>query len=177
MDDSNKRYIITGGSGSGKTTLMDGLSRLGYRCFPEVSRILIREQQETEGDLLPWRNLDGFAEECFRRMKRQMLPVNQNIAFYDRGIPDIIAYLLNANHPVPEYLRKHADYYTPRVFLCPPWKKIFKNDPQRPESFEESKSIHSYLKQTYLSLGFQIIQVPKLPVQKRIKYIRSSICV
>ncbi|MBS3770573.1 MAG: AAA family ATPase [Bacteroidales bacterium] len=175
MGHSHKRYIITGGSGSGKTTLLNKLSEYGYKCFPEVSRVVIREQQQTGGDLLPWNNLEGFAEACFQRMKSQLEPVHRTNSFYDRGIPDIIAYLLNSNHPVPGYLWEYGRYYNPTVFICPPWKEIFRNDPQRPESFEESVEIYHYLNQVYLYLGCRLVRVPKIPVNERVRFIISKI--
>ncbi len=171
MGHSYKRYIITGGSGSGKTTLLNKLSEYGYKCFPEVSRVVIREQQQTGGDFLPWNNLEGFAQECFHRMKSQLLPAHRTVIFYDRGIPDIIAYLLNSNRHVPDYLWQYGRYYNSTVFMCPPWKEIFRNDPQRPESFTESVKIYHYLKQVYRTLGKRIVFVPRNPAYERVNFI------
>ncbi|MFW6103506.1 MAG: AAA family ATPase [Bacteroidota bacterium] len=176
MDNSSNRYIITGGSGSGKSSLIKELENRGYACFPEVSRIVISEQQYKGGKLVPWKDMEGFADECLRRMKKQLQnQTKQQPVFYDRGIPDILAYLKSKNLPVPDRLYDYARYYNPMVFICPPWNEIFRNDPQRPENFKESVKIYHYLNQVYLYLGYRLVRVPKIPVNERVRFIISKI--
>ena len=43
-------YIFTGGPGAGKTTLLNELSKLNYKCIPEVARAIIKEQNATGGN-------------------------------------------------------------------------------------------------------------------------------
>ncbi|PID68155.1 MAG: hypothetical protein CR968_03115, partial [Flavobacteriia bacterium] len=59
---SIQRYIITGAPGSGKSSLLEALKLRGYHCFDEVSRLIIKEQQQINGQLLPWDDLAGFAQ-------------------------------------------------------------------------------------------------------------------
>ncbi len=170
------RYIITGGPGSGKSTLIEALKREGYTCFDEVSRKIIAHQQEIGGDLFPWGDLPGFAEVCYVEMLKDVnnAPENQPI-FYDRGIPDIAAYLKNRDLPVnPEFI-EGMKYYQSVVFLCPPWKEIFINDAQRPESFELAQRLYSSLYYTYQSLGCRIIELTKSPVGDRVEFVLGTI--
>ncbi|MFW6145320.1 MAG: AAA family ATPase [bacterium] len=172
MDNASTRYIITGGSGSGKSSLIKELENRGYACFPEVSRIVISEQQYKGGKLVPWKDMKGFADECLRRMKKQLQnQTKQQPVFYDRGIPDILAYLKSKNLPVPDRLYDYARYYNPKVFICPPWSEIFVNDPQRPESFEESENIYFLLKNVYTKMNFTIIEVPKILIKERADFV------
>ena len=168
------RYIITGGPGSGKSTLLEALIKKGYRGFEEISRIIIQEQHRIGGDKLPWDNLAAFAQICYERMSKQLDECNcNNICFYDRGLPDIIAYLKRGKLSVPESYYQKCKDYNAMVFIAPPWKEIFVNDSERPESLEDSIQIYHFLKATYLDLGFQVIELPKVSVEERVKFIQN----
>ena len=175
MHSAVNRYIITGGSGSGKSSIIKDLQARGYTCYPEISRMLIKEQQDLGGDLLPWKNMKGFAGECFNRMKDQLNDDHDQPAFFDRGIPDIIAYLKSRNLAFSFDYAAYASCYNSLVFICPPWQEIFVNDRQRPESFNESKHIHLLLKKVYRELNFKVIDIPRLSVSERVEFILSRI--
>jgi len=49
-------YVITGGPGVGKTTLLNALEIKGMRVIPEDARQIIKEQMQTNGEGLPWKN-------------------------------------------------------------------------------------------------------------------------
>lgn len=168
-------YIITGGGGSGKTSLINALSKQGYKCFPEVSRQIIAEQQKINGDLMPWENLNNFGYECLRRMEKQLDKIHYQPTFYDRGIPDIIAYYKTKDIKASRLFYSKLKLYNQKVFLCPPWQDIFTNDAQRPESFEYAKNIYDLLRATYKELGFHIIEVPKMNVESRTNFIANHI--
>ncbi len=51
----NNFYVISGGPGVGKRTLLKELQKKGYTIVPEVARDLIKEQQRTRGEALPWK--------------------------------------------------------------------------------------------------------------------------
>ncbi|WP_421920501.1 AAA family ATPase [Marinifilum sp.] len=168
------RFIITGGPGSGKSSLLNALKNQGYKGFEEISRIIIREQQEINGDKLPWKNLADFAEICYERMLKQLDDYNsRSYCFYDRGIPDIIAYVRRGGLQVPSKYFENCNQYHPSVFITPPWQQIFINDAERPESFKDSMEIYQYLKNTYKELGFQIIELPKASIKKRVEFIEA----
>lgn len=178
MNICDNRYIITGGPGSGKSTLLDALSEKGYQCFEEISRVVIREQHEIGGDKVPWLNLAEFAEICYDRMSSQLEDCNTNSkCFYDRGIPDIIAYVRRGELNVPQkYFSKSKDYNR-IVFLAPAWKEIFVNDSERPESFDDSLEIYLFLKETYLELGFTVVELPKSSIENRVQFITDYLSV
>jgi len=124
MHSTVKRYIITGGSGSGKSSIIKELQTRGYSCRPEISRTLIKEQQACGGKLLPWENMEGFAVECFSRMQEQLNTQPEQPVFFDRGIPDIIAYLKSRELPVRFDYGGYASFYNSKVFICPPCRKF-----------------------------------------------------
>ncbi|WP_461636736.1 AAA family ATPase [Labilibaculum euxinus] len=174
MNKYHNRYIITGGPGSGKSTLLNKLSEQGYQCFEEISRIVIQEQHQIGGDKVPWQNLSEFAEICYERMSYQLTECkSEGKCFFDRGLPDIIAYVRRGGLTVPLKYFKKSDQYNKTVFLAPPWKEIFINDAERPESFEDAKEISVFLKNTYEELGFTVIELPKYSVAERAQFITN----
>ncbi|QQO10398.1 AAA family ATPase [Breznakiella homolactica] len=56
----NLLYIITGGPGAGKTSVVNELSVRGYKTIPEAAREIIRNQIDTGGDALPWKNKELY---------------------------------------------------------------------------------------------------------------------
>ena len=59
--------------------------------------------------------------------------------------------------------------------MTPPWSGIFKNDPIRTETFEEAVRIHQAIQETYSGLNYQIIELPLVPVNKRMEFITQTI--
>lgn len=172
---SNNRYIITGGPGSGKSTLIEYLENISYKCYKETSREIIKEQNNINGNLTPWKDLAGFGEACYLRMKCDLEEVNKEITFFDRGLPDIIAYLQFGKLEVPKkYFFEHKNYNN-TVFICPPWSEIYINDAERPESFSHSEKMYEEIKIVYLSLNCTLVELPKLSVEKRVEYIEKHI--
>ncbi len=176
MEDSGgKKYIITGGPGAGKTSLLHALNAKGYNISPEVSRQLIAEGVAKGSTCLPWIDLSCFAEKTLQRMAalyRQAAP-HSGTTFFDRGIPDVFAYLKVAGLPVKEehlqLLQAHP--YQTTVFILPPWKDIFVNDPERWQTFEEATVLYTALKETYSSLGYTLIEVPGGTIEERSRFL------
>jgi predicted ATPase len=168
------RYIITGGPGSGKSSLINALKKNGYSCFEEISRVVIKEQHQINGDKLPWKNLADFAEVCYERMCLQLNECHsQNYCFYDRGLPDIIAYMKRGGLIPPKKYFSKCNLYNNTVFIAPPWLEIFVNDAERPETYQDSEEIYHFLKLTYTDLGFKTIELPKVSVNSRVDFIKS----
>lgn len=173
---SSRRIIISGGPGSGKTTLIDALHARGHACRAEVSRQLIREQHACGGALLPWRDLPGFAAECERRMRAQLGETGvRGLVFFDRGLPDIVAYLHHAGLPPPSGLFDEARAYTPLVFLAPPWPAIFTQDPERPQTYLDAVALHAELERAYRDCGFEIVPLPRADVATRVAFVERKL--
>jgi len=174
-----RRCIITGGPGAGKTTLLQALHNQGFNTAAEASRQVIKEEVAKESNCLPWVNLSCFAPKVLARMVQlyQSTGLATQTTFFDRGIPDIIAYLQVANEPVTEIyydtLERHP--YHPTVFIAPPWPEIYVNDSERWQTFAEAKAIYMAIKQTYQSLQYTTVELPKSPVEERVKFVLSSI--
>ncbi len=175
-----RRYIITGGPGAGKTTLLQALQNLNLTTSAEASRQVIIEEVAKESNCLPWINLALFAQKVLARMVQLYRSAGssaQTIAFFDRGIPDIIAYLQVAKLPVDEIyyhtLQQHP--YHSLVFLAPPWPEIYVNDNERWQTFDEAVALYHAIKETYQSLGYTTVELPPAPVEERVKFVLTYI--
>lgn len=170
------RYVIAGGPGTGKSALLNGLAANGEQCYSEVSRELIRKQSAGGGELLPWVDLEGFAFLCIERMKAQIADSGTHTrAFFDRGLPDVIGYLRHGGVPVPADLRAASTAYAPIVFIAPAWPEIYVNDPERPQTYSDSEALSVHIRSAYLDCGFDIVDLIKAPVEKRVHQVLSHL--
>jgi len=172
-----KRYIITGGPGSGKSSLLEALREKGYLCFNETSRRIIREQLDCNGEMLPWKNLSAFTHKNYVLMLEDYHNASSGLNFYDRGLPDIPAYCALGNVMVDDLHQKAIDEirYEKIAFICPPWEEIYVNDPERPESYEQSVRVYNLLMHAYKEAGYQLVEMPKDSVIKRIQFMEEYI--
>ena len=126
------KIVISGGPGTGKSSIINKLENLGYSVFHESSREIIQKFKKLGHDQLFLSDPIKFSEILLQNRLNQYLESNKlknNCSFFDRGIPDILAYLSyknvsfgkNFNYPLNKF---RYDY----VFIADPWKEIFKND-------------------------------------------------
>jgi predicted ATPase len=61
----------------------------------------------------------------------------EGLAFFDRGVPDVAGYLRLTGLPVPAHVEKAVEIYryNRKVFIAPPWPKIFTQDRERKQDF------------------------------------------
>lgn len=173
---SAQRYIISGGPGTGKTKLLEALAARGESCCAEVSRELIREQTASGGTLLPWNDLEAFAEECVRRMKAQAAhcPTDRRV-FLDRGLPDVAGYLRHGGYQVPTELLSLVSMYAPVMFFAPAWEAIYVNDAERPQTYAEAVALGAHIKRAYQDYGFTVLELPRQTVEVRARYIIETL--
>ena len=172
-------YVISGGPGAGKTTLLAALRRAGFAGVAEASRRLIREQVALGTSRVPWLDLSGFAELALARMVAQHRRAARRggVTFFDRGIPDILAYLEVAGLPVPPAYRAAAQahpYQNP-VLLAPPWPEIYVNDTERWQTFSEAETLYHALRDTYQGLGYEVRELPLAAVAARVDFVRAAV--
>lgn len=171
------QYLISGGPGAGKSTLLAALRLQGYACAEEASRVLIQEQVALGSGLVPWQNLVGFAELALTRMVAQYEQAQQRggVTFFDRGIPDIIAYLEVGGVPVaPAYYEAAAQHrYHPAVLMAPPWPAIYVNDDERWQTFPEAVQLYQALSWTYQRLGYRLVELPLTSVADRVRFVKD----
>ena len=166
------RIVIAGGPGSGKSTLLHALAASGEICYEESSRVVIREQLARAGRLVPWGDLPAFAQECSERMRAQLTDSERHgRCFFDRGLPDLIGYLSHGGHRAPDAWRAASRAYASAVFFAPPWREIFVNDAERPQSFAQAQELSAHVRRAYVDCGFHLIDLGKGPVPERLRQV------
>jgi predicted ATPase len=171
-----QRIVIAGGPGSGKSTLLRALAASGEICYEEASRVLIREQLAQAGQCLPWGDLWGFAQECAERMYAQLADSARHArCFFDRGLPDLIGYLSHGGRSAPDAWRAASRAYAPTVFFAPPWREIYVNDAERPQTFADALGLSAHIRRAYLDGGFRLIELVKGSVADRLQQVLSCL--
>ncbi|HIE74221.1 MAG TPA: ATP-binding protein [Flavobacteriales bacterium] len=174
----DKKILITGAPGTGKTSIINQLKKLGYSCSMEISRKIITEQIASDGEILPWKNLEAFSQRVFSLRKAQYINApSDTMHFFDRGIIDVIAYMKVDNLTISENYKEDCEKYkyNTTVFYTPIWEEIYKNDTQRKEDMESAITIEKVLITTYKSFGYTLIEIPKLTTSERVDFILSKI--
>ena len=171
--------VIIGGPGTGKTTIIDGLVENGYCCYPEISRQVTAQAQQQGIEQLFLENPLLFSELLLEWRKKQFLDAHQephNVVFIDRGIPDVLAYMHYIGDSYPAFFDAACrEHIYSKIFILPPWEDIYISDQERYENFEQAKLIHNHLVETYQKYGYELIEVPKDTVDKRILFILDKI--
>ena len=174
MKQTLKKYVITGGPSTGKTSIISILQQKGFVCVDEMARQVIREQLELKTNYLPWADLERFSEIVVERMITQIKKLHpEDIHFFDRGIPDVIAYMKKADIPFSDNFYQLAEKfrYNNKVFIAPPWKEIYEQDNERREDYEEAEILYEHLKITYQELDYKVVDIPKGRTEERAKFI------
>ncbi len=93
-----------------------------------------------------------------------------NYCFFDRGLADVTAYLNHTLSPQPNWEAELKSYPYDIVFLIAPVEEIYQKDESRMESFQQARSLHQAIKESYQALG-PFIEVPFLSPEERCAFI------
>ena len=181
-----QKIVVTGGPSTGKTSLIDALEKKGHYCFHEVIRLMTLEAKQkgelgslTTNPIATVSNPMDFNKKIIdaRLAQYKKATVSKHpIVFFDRGIPDVLAYMdffKQSYNDEFDNIAKSNRYDT--IFLLPVWREIYVSDNERFESYTEALSIQRYLRERYTTLGYHIVEVPKDSIENRIGFILTEL--
>jgi predicted ATPase len=174
-----QKIVLVGGPGTGKTSVLNELMQRQYHCLPEISREVTLKAKRQGIDQLFLTDPLLFSTLLLEGREQQFLEAeksNKDLVFFDRGIPDVHAYMNSFQTQYPAvFLEKSKLYSYTNIYLFSPWKEIYTSDNERYETFEESVRINEYLVTAYKELGYAIIEVPYGSVTERTDFILNSL--
>ena len=181
-----KRIVITGGPSVGKTSLIENLKSLEYICFPEVIREFTIEESENKTIEHLKSNPIVFADDSLlfnqrliagrSKQYRESQLLNTDYIFFDRGLPDVLAYMDFFDQTYDAtFIKACEDMAYDMVFILPPWETIFAIDGERYESYEELVQLNEFLTDRYTHFGNIPIVVPKETVAERVQFILNKL--
>lgn len=172
---SLKRIVITGGPGTGKTSIINELIQRNLTCLEEVSRQVTMEAQKKGIDQLFLTEPLLFSDLLLKGRIEQYHSVKNSAMgtfFFDRGIPDIVAYMdyLGTEYP-DRFVKACKEYIYDCVFILAPWQEIYVSDNERYENFDQALQIHDHLVESYTTYGYKLHNVPFGSVNSRTEFI------
>lgn len=169
-----KKYVLTGGPGIGKTTLIEIIASIGYEVVPEAARIIIEEEQFKNSDALPWKDLEKFQELVVRKQLEEENKIKGFPAFLDRSIIDGYGYSKLGGATPSSLIADNANGRYDKVFILEPLEN-YQKDSVRLENEEESRKIHQAIIDAYSFFGYDLIFVPVMSPDDRVKFILDHI--
>jgi predicted ATPase len=166
------RYLITGAPSSGKTTIIHELQKLGHTVVYEAARDYIEEKQKTDPtfgtskDPLP-AQCEIFREQL-KREKEASLP-----CFVEAGTTSTIIYLQVNGVEVPDGMMSNLMKYD-KIFLLER-NPNYVSDGVRNEYSKKIDDIEQLLEKIHKDLGYEIIKVPFISVEDRLKMILKNV--
>ena len=170
------RILLTGPPCSGKTSLLNALEEClppDYATFvPEAAREYVSFLKQYE----PYKLDDRMYLQNLIETVQIKSWVEHPNGIFDRGIPDQMAYRSVFGMKIPEVLFSNAQRYRyDRVFYMPLFPEIYQQDEVRRETLKEAQSIDTWLTWAYSVTGYEVMEVPKVSVEERMKFVITHI--
>jgi predicted ATPase len=165
-------YVVSGAPSSGITTLVSALRPYVDKTFPEAARALIDRNLEKGISVARTRADEGAFQRKVLRIKllREARARKDRVYVFERGVPDSIPYFIIAGldpGPVETYSRNRYKL----VFYLEPLE--YKKDYARTESKKTRNRLSRLLLSAYRDLGYKVIRVPAVPIEKRVRIVLS----
>lgn len=168
-------YVITGAPCSGKTAVINQLAQRGHAVVHEVARAYI-DAELARGKTLAQIKAD---EEAFERhilmakVKLEASLARDEIIFWDRAVPDSIAYYNLCGLDPAEPRQKSQRVRYRKIFMLE--RLTFLADPVRSEDEKTADRLGYLIEESYQSLGYELIHVPTVSVADRTEFVLARL--
>jgi len=167
-------YVITGAPSSGKTSVINELKKMGYHTEPEVARSLISEILTHHNRKYMEKNIYNLQMDILEiKLQREKKADKERLTFFDRGLPDSIAYFKVRDLPAQAAMNACTFNKYKGVFLFE--RLEFTDDGLRSENKELAGKIEKQIIYAYERLNYEIIHVPVMSIEKRTQFVLSHI--
>ena len=175
------KIIISGPPGSGKTSIINALKSNGFLVKKELhpGNIKMETDKLEVSSFLFNKRIKQYLDITMLKSKKPIkkLLKDSPFIFFDRSTIDVVAYLKmwKIEYPLEwnSVISKHQ--YHRNIFYTPCWKEIYKTTKHRPEKYDKAKKIDLFLRKAYLKFNYNIIEVPKLDINKRVDFIINQL--
>lgn len=168
-------YVITGAPCSGKTSVIREIERRGYQVIHEVARAYI-DRQLSRGWQIDQIKADILQFE--RHILHEKLRIEASLKkagpiFFDRGVPDSIAYYnLEGLDPAEPLKYSRRSGYS-KIFFFERFD--FLQDEVRSEDAEIAARLNDLLLEAYELAGYNVIMVPVMALNDRADRVLEAI--
>ncbi|MDA8699291.1 ATP-binding protein [Flavobacteriaceae bacterium] len=153
---------------------MNLLKKHSFFCFDEISRDFIKLGKENGLDNYFKEDPHAFSRHLWEARKKQFeeaLNLEEPVIFFDRGVHDVVAYLNYIENPISSWENELKNFKYDVVILIKPEEKIYVQDDDRMETFEEAVKVHEQIKNSYVKSGLKIIELPFTTPIKRLNLV------
>lgn len=173
----NNWFVVTGAPSSGKTTVLLELEKQGHSWIPEAARTFI-DSEIAKGKTIKQIRADEilFQKKVFQmKEKIEKKLIVEKTTFFDRAIPDTIAYMLfNKYKSIDPYIVKGTQQSKyKKVFLFE--RLPFEQDYARTEDTSQLYRLELLLELVYKKLNMPVVRVPVLPIPQRVQFVLKHI--
>lgn len=129
--------------------------------------------------LYPGSTRPPFARRCVEVALADLARVragpDARVTFFDRGLVDGVTALRAAEPQADVPIDVELRGFDPTVFVVPPWREIYVNDEDRRHPFADAVAEHMRLVMAYTSLGYAVVEVPRLDVDARADFVERTL--
>ena len=168
-------YAITGAPCSGKTAVIKQLETRGYAVVHEVARAYI-DAQLANGKTLEQIKADEWAFERHILMTKVRLEdrlAHDDIIFFDRAVPDSIAYYKLCGLDPSEPQHKSWTVRYRKIFLFE--RLTFLTDAVRSEDDQTADRLGHLIEEAYQALGYKLVYVPLASIAARTEFVLARL--
>ena len=159
--------VITGPPSSGKTSLINALSDKGFSIYPEVARELIKDDEQSH---LYIRDSLALQRDILAiTLRREHLLSVDTRVFFDRAVPDSIAYFLFQQFDPKVAIRASQFRRYAKVFYCEGLPVV--RDGLRLENDKTAQTIGTLIIQAYEDQGYTLNYLPPVSINHRLEMI------